>query len=136
MLPAIFSGNAMKVIRIVFTSSKVMASAKFALFAALLNSVYKFVLCLTRRIVKKFLSPSSSLDEEKMRIDKICAPIAGFCTGLALILDTNNSRKTLFTCTAMSRIIDSGLSKAEKDEIIPTLPHRGLVMFVVGNLIT
>ncbi len=86
-----------------------MASAKFALFAALLNSVYKFVLCLMRRIVRKLVSKSKNEAEEKLKVDKICAPIAGFCTGLSLCLDTNASRKTLFTCTALSRIIDSGL---------------------------
>merc|ERR1711957_615907 len=135
-LPSLFTGNALKAFKTIFDSSKVMASAKFALFAALLNSIYKFVLCFMRRIVKRCISESKDELEEKTRIDKICAPVAGFCTGLSLILDTNSSRKTLFACTAMSRIIDSGLAKAEEDQLIPEIPHKGLVMFLIGNLVT
>lgn len=54
-----------------------MDSARFALFVALLNSVYKAVLCLLRRFCKS---------------DKINAFVAGFIAGLTMIIDNKERR--------------------------------------------
>ena len=50
---------------------------RFAFFLALMNAVYKLVLCIMRRFVKN---------------DKYCAPVAGFVAGLASYLDAKARR--------------------------------------------
>ena len=52
-------------------------NVRFALFLAVMNAVYKLVLCILRRFIKK---------------DKYCAPIAGFIAGLASYLDAKARR--------------------------------------------
>lgn len=52
-------------------------SIRFALFLACMNGLYKAVLCMMRRFSKN---------------DKINASVAGFISGLSIIIDSKNRR--------------------------------------------
>ena len=82
------------------SKEKIADCCKLAVFAGLLNAVYKAVLCLLRRMF-------AANDTE--RANKFSAPIAGFVAGLTLMCE-NKFRKQYLTVLAMSRLIDTGLN--------------------------
>ena len=84
------------------------------------NTGYKLVLCLLRRL--------GSLN------DRINAPVAGFFSALALVIDSS-SRRELITVLTMSRAIESSLRCAETKGVIPVLKHRDLMLWVVANVV-
>ena len=81
-----------KLMRRVLKGQGIKQSAKFGLFMMCFNTLYKLVLCLLRRM--------GSLDDRKN------APVAGFISGLSLIIDTK-SRRQLIAVLVMSRAVDS-----------------------------
>lgn len=79
-------------------------SCKLALFAGLINAVYKAVLCLVRRMYPA---------EKTIRANKVAAPIAGFCAGMTLIFE-NNFRKQYLMIICLSRCLDASMNLARK----------------------
>jgi hypothetical protein len=120
------------------SASGMMTSSKFALFVALLNSIYKMVLCLLRRVALKIIRLRKTrgfcVKDLKKNVDKYCAPLAGFCAGLTLILDSNSTRRSMIAVTALSRLMDSGFRKVEADDSVPKLAYKEIYLFVLGNL--
>lgn len=61
--------------------------------------------------------------------------MAGFCAGLTLVLDSNGERKSMIAVTALSRLMDVGLRKADASETYK-VPYKEVFLFVLGNLCT
>ena len=93
-------------------------SSRFGLFLMVLNTSYKLILCLLRR-----------LGSEN---DKINAPVAGFISALSLALDAGH-RRELLTGLMMSRAVDASLRMGEEKGVIPRLYHRDMILFVLAN---
>ena len=81
-----------KLMQRVLKGQGIKQSAKFGLFMMCFNTLYKLVLCLLRRM--------GSLDDRKN------APVAGFISGLSLMIDAKN-RRQLIAVLVMSRAVDS-----------------------------
>ena len=127
ILPPLFRRDFGKVLSSLLKNNKIMASTKLGLFIGLLSSVYKLVLCSLRRLFR---------NRSKSEVDKICAPIAGFCAGISMILDPSSARREFFAVTALARLIDSGFKKAEGDEIIPRSKNKEFWFFIFANFVS
>ena len=53
-----------------------------------------------------------------------------------MILDPTQTRREFFAVTAMARLIDSSLKKAESDEVIPVVKNKEFWFFIVANFVT
>ena len=84
----------------------------------LINAAYKMTLCLMRRLV--------TLD------DRINAPVAGFVSALAMLMDVGH-RRELITVLTMSRAIENAIKIAEEKQIVPKLQNRDLILWTVAN---
>ena len=87
-------------VKMLLSKAKFVDSLKLALFAGLLNAVYKAVLCLVRRMYPAYMTK---------RANQVAAPIAGFIAGMTLILE-NKFRKQYLAIIALSRFVDTGLN--------------------------
>ena len=83
-----------------------------------MNAVYKFSLCILRRILKS---------------DKLAAPIAGFLAGLTSIIDIKNRRKFLMILL-LSRASDCTFNLAKSRGIARNLSYGELIVFFVSNI--
>jgi hypothetical protein len=92
-----YIGNMKKLLRNITSYKSNRDNARFALFMAAMNALYKFFLCILRRIFKS---------------DKLAAPIAGFIAGLTSAMDVK-SRRELFLILLLSRLTDTTYSMAE-----------------------
>lgn len=92
---------------------------RFALFLALMNALYKSVLCLLRRVCKN---------------DKINAPIAGFIAGLASSIEDKN-RRQLLTVLLFSRFADTTYSLAESRGYVSRFPYGEMVLWMMCNIL-
>ena len=72
-------------------------SFRFAAVFALINSAYKGILCLLRRILQGRIGEIS--------VDKIAAPIAGFLAGLLISFDSKG-RRSFLAILMLSRLVD------------------------------
>jgi len=117
VLPLLAKAKFTKIISTIFSNSKIRDSCKFVLFIALFNSIYKAVLCATRRIFKD---------------DRKCAPIAGLLSGTALMLDVK-ARRQFLGAAALGRVIDTGFNLAEEKEVIPKIGKKECIMFIVAT---
>ena len=86
-----YLGNPKKLLKNLTKYESNKDNFRFAIFLALMNTSYKFLLCFLRRYIKS---------------DKIIAPIAGFIAGLFSILDVQKRRQFL-TCLLLSRFCDT-----------------------------
>jgi hypothetical protein len=77
-IPLILKFKIKKLFMMFLSKEKLGDSCKLAMFAGLMNAVYKAVLCLVRRMYK-------SNDTE--RANRHAAPIAGFLAGLTLLFE-------------------------------------------------
>lgn len=78
-------------------------SVLFALAFALINGSYKMVLCLIRHFFRRKNIKGSP--------DRIASLIAGFASGLFMIIDPNRFRRNFITCLLLSRLTDILLNK-------------------------
>eukprot|EP00353_Schmidingerella_taraikaensis_P019056 CAMPEP_0185624226 /NCGR_PEP_ID=MMETSP0436-20130131/60456_1 /TAXON_ID=626734 ORGANISM="Favella taraikaensis, Strain Fe Narragansett Bay" /NCGR_SAMPLE_ID=MMETSP0436 /ASSEMBLY_ACC=CAM_ASM_000390 /LENGTH=73 /DNA_ID=CAMNT_0028266639 /DNA_START=750 /DNA_END=968 /DNA_ORIENTATION=+ len=60
--------------------------------------------------------------------DKVNAPVAGFVSALAMMMDVDH-RRELITVLTMSRAIENALKIAEEKQLMPTLKHRDLILW-------
>jgi hypothetical protein len=104
-IPLILKFKIKKLLMMFISKEIVFDCSKLAIFAGLLNAIYKAVLCLLRRLFK-----AADTDQA----NKFSAPIAGFIAGFALMCE-NKFRKQYLTVLAMSRLIDTGLNLFQKD---------------------
>mmetsp|Transcript_31491 Transcript_31491/g.39151 ORF Transcript_31491/g.39151 Transcript_31491/m.39151 type:complete len:133 (-) Transcript_31491:250-648(-) len=91
---------------------------RFGLFLMFINAAYKMILCLMRRNVTTN--------------DKVNAPVAGFVSALAMMMDVGH-RRELITVLTMSRAIENALKIAEEKQLMPTLKHRDLILWTLAN---
>ena len=91
---------------------------RFAFFLALMNALYKLVLCVLRRFLKN---------------DKYCAPIAGFVAGLASFLDAK-ARRQFATVLLLSRLTDTCYSMAEDRGYVKRYKYGELALFMFCNM--
>jgi len=99
-IPLLLRFKFKNLVKILLSKAKFVDSLKLALFAGLLNAVYKAVLCLVRRIYPAHMTK---------RANQVAAPIAGFIAGMTLILE-NKFRKQYLAIIALSRFVDTGLN--------------------------
>lgn len=93
-------------------------NARFAIFMALMNGVYKLALCILRRIFKK---------------DEIASPIAGFLAGLCCILDAKNRRKFLMIML-LARVCDTAYTMGESRGLYTSYKYGALFVWSVACL--
>ena len=98
--------------------SNLLDCTQFGLFLMCFNTAYKLVLCMMRRL--------GSLE------DKLNAPVAGFVSALTLAIDTSN-RRSLLTVLTMSRALECSIVMSERKGVIPTIPHRDMLLWLVAN---
>jgi hypothetical protein len=82
------------------------------------NAAYKMTLCLMRRLYGKD--------------DRINAPVAGFISAFAMMIDAGHRRELIAVLT-MSRAIENGINLCEEKGIIPKLRHRDLMLWILAN---
>lgn len=97
-IPLLLKMKIKKLVMMVVNKAIILDCCKLAIFAGLLNAIFKAVLCLLRRLFK-----------DSAQANKISAPIAGFIAGFALMCE-NKFRKQYLTVLAMSRLIDTTLN--------------------------
>ena len=103
-----YLGNPKKLLKNLTSSKSMKDNLMFALWLALVNSTYKFVLCALRRIFKDN--------------DKISAPIAGFIAGLFSLIEAK-SRRQFITVLMLSRALDSHARLMIDKNYIKEIPH-------------
>ena len=91
-------------------------NVRFALFMALMNGVYKMVLCIMRRVFKK---------------DEIASPIAGFLAGLCCCLDAKNRRKFLMIML-LARVCDTAWSMGESRGLYMSYKYGALLVWMLA----
>lgn len=113
-----YIGNLKKLIKNITSYSSNRDNARFALFMAAMNALYKFFLCILRRILKS---------------DKLAAPIAGFLAGLASAIDLK-SRRELFLILLLSRLTDTTYSMAEERGYAKKISYGEVIAWVLCNM--
>lgn len=83
-----------------------------------MNAVYKFVLCVLRRIFKN---------------DSINAPIAGFFAGLVSYMELK-SRRELLTALMMCRVFDTTYNIADEHNMAIHVPYGPVLLYVLCNV--
>lgn len=91
---------------------------RIAVFVGLMNSMYKLVLCLMRRIYKS---------------DKVASVVAGFVAGLCLSIDARK-RRILIMILILSRVVDSSRMMATRKLGAPTVPHFEVAIWILCNV--
>ena len=92
--------------------------AQFGIFSALMNIVYKLVLCLLRRHCKN---------------DRINAPIAGFFSGLATVIEQKRRRQFL-TILLMARACDTSMRAGQSRGVVNSLYWFYFLLWWIGNV--
>ncbi len=82
------------------------------------NAAYKMTLCLMRRLYGKD--------------DKVNAPVAGFISAFAMMIDAGHRRELIAVLT-MSRAIENFINLCEDRGIVPTLKQRDLILWMLAN---
>ena len=93
-------------------------NVRFAAFVALMNGLYKLILCVARRYHVS---------------DKVSAPIAGFLAGLTCYFDAKDRRKLLLVML-MARMTDTLYSVAETRGLAKRYDWGAWAFFMVVNL--
>ena len=101
-----------KLVDLITSKNKIKDSCKFALFVTVFNLVYKSILCVTRRLV---IINQRRQNKSQIHPDKICAPIAGFCAGITLLLDSK-FRREFIAVIALSRFMETSINLAEEKQ--------------------
>ena len=65
--------------------------------------------------------------------DRINAPLAGFISGLSMLIDAS-SRRMLITILTMSRAIETSIKVGETDGFVPILRYKNLLLWLAANL--
>jgi hypothetical protein len=132
-IPLMLKLKVKKLLTMLLSKDKLKDSCKLAIFAGLINAVFKAVLCLIRR-----LYPA----DQTVRANQVAAPIAGFLAGLTLVFE-NKFRKQYLMIIALSRCIDSGMNliampkQIEGEEpVVPDNTKRDFVLWMLGNAFT
>ena len=99
-----------------WTSNK--DNLRFALFFALMNSVYKFILCVLRRFIKS---------------DKFNSAIAGFLAGLVSRIEVKKRRQFLLILL-LSRFCDVSYTMAENQGAVSRITHGELFVWVLCSV--
>ena len=113
-----YLGNLKKLIKNLTSYKSNSDNCRFALFLAVMNAVYKFFLCILRRLLKS---------------DKLAAPIAGFLAGLASAIDLK-SRRELFLVLLLSRLTDTAYSMAEDRGYARRIKYGEVLAWVFCNM--
>lgn len=92
-----YLGSIRKLFLKLFDSVLLADTCRFALFFSLMNSVYKMILCLLRRLCAN---------------DRVNALIAGFCAGLVSSLEKKNRREFMLFLV-LSRLVDTLINVGE-----------------------
>ena len=99
----LYLNNFKKLLRNLTSRKSNKDNIRFALFMALMNFTYKFVICVMRRFQIS---------------DQINAPVAGFLAGLMSYLDVPKRRQFL-TCILLSRFFDTSIMMSRDRDIVP-----------------
>ena len=91
---------------------------RFALFLALMNSVYKAVLCLTRRIFKN---------------DKVGSVIAAIAAGLVSSVE-KKSRRSFMMILLLSRASDTAFNIGENRGLVKRFNYGEILLFLITNV--
>ena len=101
-----YIGSIKKLINNLKSYKSIKDNLRFAFFMALMNSSYKFILCLLRRYNIS---------------DKIAAPIAGFIAGLSIKIDVKH-RRIFIMMLLMSRVLDTMVNLMYANGLKLTIP--------------
>lgn len=85
---------------------------------ALMNGVYKLVLCVLRRLLKS---------------DKWAAPIAGFFAGMCCYLDAKDRRKFLMI-VLLARLTDTVYSMGESRGLCTRYEYGAVWLWCISNM--
>ena len=110
--------NPMKLLKSLINWKSNKDSVRWALFIALTNSVYKLVLCLTRRLCKS---------------EKLASIVAGFFAGLCCIIDAK-SRRQLFTVLLISRVTQAMFTMGEDRGYVKSIPYGEFFLWLLCNV--
>ena len=91
---------------------------RFALFFALMNTVYKMILCIMRRFVKS---------------DKVNSLVAGFIAGLVSRVDIKK-RRSFLLILLLSRFFDISYTMAESRGVASRITHGELLIWVLCSV--
>jgi len=112
-------GNPKKLIKNLRNVKNTKDNFRFALFAALMNAIYKIVLCLMRRLGIS---------------DKINSIVAGFLSGLVSYFEAG-SRRNFLVGILMGRMLDTACTAGENAGLYKKLPHGELAIFILSNFL-
>ena len=104
-----------KLIKNLTSTEVLMDNLKYALFCAMMNTTYKLVLCLMRRLFKS---------------DKVSAPIAGFMAGLWSAIEAKK-RMQLLQLFLIARTCDSAAKMSVDHGIVGRIPHVEVLLYFV-----
>ena len=79
---------------------------EFAAWLGFMNCVYKAILCISRYFFIK---------QRVEDPDRLSAPIAGFCAGMCIRLNSDKSQRNFIMSLLMSRLLDTVLNKVLQD---------------------
>lgn len=113
-----YLANPRKLLRNLVSWKSQKDNLRFAFFLALMNGVYKLVLCLMRRLVKS---------------DKIASLVAGFLAGLSCRLDAMK-RRQLLTVLLMSRVSESAFAMGEKRGYVKRISYGEFYIWLICNV--
>ena len=111
----LYLGNFKKLVRNLTSIKSNKDNVRFAVFMAMMNFTYKFVLCVMRRFKIS---------------DKINAPVAGFIAGLMSYIDAPKRRQFL-TCILLSRFFDTTVLMARDREIVPEFKNFPVFIWIL-----
>ena len=114
-----YIGNLKKLLKNITNYKSNRDNLIFALFLALINSTYKFILCLLRRFCAN---------------DKINSLIAGLIAGLWSILE-NSKRRKFMTILLLSRAMDTGTRLTLNHNVVGEIPHFNVFIWVLCALL-
>jgi hypothetical protein len=115
-----YLGNFKKYLRSLKDVKEIKDTCRFALFFALMNSVYKLVLCFLRRFDVS---------------DSIAAPIAGFLSGIVSMFEKKN-RRELISIVVLSRVVDTTINVGEDRGFYRRWPKtESFVLFTISNVL-
>ena len=110
-------GNPRKLLQNLKNIKNTKDNFRFALFAALMNVVYKIILCLMRRFGIS---------------DKVNSVVAGFISGLLSFLEAEK-RRNFLTGILMGRMLDTACTAGESAGLYTKMPYGELATFVISN---
>ena len=115
-----YLGSLKKLLKSLTNVANIKDTLRFGLFLAIMNGVYKLLLCILRRILKD---------------DRLAAPIAGFFAGLISSMEAKN-RRQLLTVLLIGRMVDTTLNVSQDRGLYKRrVGLEGVAIFAISNVL-